>query len=223
MASPFTIKNFENEFLLLKSENTTYLQKLGRAIFRRNFDFIDEVIVAETEICLQLNNRFIELHESDFKDLSLEETSESKTILLPVYFHDHEDWKIVCEKTGWSKKHIVQELVNTKLKVAMFGFLPGFTYLDGLSEELQIDRKAVPAKRVEANSVAIGGKYLGVYAIKSPGGWHVIGKTPVHVLNRSSTPPVDMNLGDLIQVQAISETEFELIKSKNYTLKSYNQ
>ena len=73
-------------------------------------------------------------------------------------------------------------------------------------------RKANPEKYVAANSLAIGGKYLGLYALDSPGGWNVIGKTPISMLQIPNLPPVAVNLGDKIKLQAISASEYEALK-----------
>lgn len=195
------IKNYNNDFLIIKSNNQ--LQQIGKAIFEQNFDFVTEVIVTEKEVCVQLNDLF-EVEKLDlFHNLQFTKKGTSKTYELPVYFTNHEDWKRVEAVTGFSKKAIIEKLVSTEFSIAMFGFLPGFLYLDGLDESLHVPRKAVPSKYVEANSIAIGGQYLGLYSVESPGGWNVIGKVEVSILDLSSIPPVKMNLGDKIKLKVI--------------------
>ncbi|MGB1121521.1 MAG: carboxyltransferase domain-containing protein, partial [Saprospiraceae bacterium] len=174
-----------------------------KAIFEQNFDFVTEVIITEKEVCVQLNDLF-EVEKLDlFHNLQFTKKGTSKTYELPVYFTNHEDWKRVEAVTGFSKKAIIEKLVSTEFSIAMFGFLPGFLYLDGLDESLHVPRKAVPSKYVEANSIAIGGQYLGLYSVESPGGWNVIGKVDVSILDLSSIPPVKMNLGDKIKLKVI--------------------
>lgn len=195
------IKNYNNDFLIIKSNNQ--LQQIGKAIFEQNFDFVTEVIITEKEVCVQLNDLF-EVEKLDlFHNLQFTKKGTSKTYELPVYFTNHEDWKRVEAVTGFSKKAIIEKLVSTEFSIAMFGFLPGFLYLDGLDESLHVPRKAVPSKYVEANSIAIGGQYLGLYSVESPGGWNVIGKVDVSILDLSSIPPVKMNLGDKIKLKVI--------------------
>lgn len=195
------IKNYNNDFLIIKSDKE--LQQIGKAIFEQNFDFVTEVIVTEKEVCVQLNHLF-EVEKLDlFHNLQFTKKGTSKTYELPVYFTNHEDWKRVEAVTGFSKKAIIEKLISTEFSIAMFGFLPGFLYLDGLDESLHVPRKAVPSKYVEANSIAIGGQYLGLYSVESPGGWNVIGKVDVSVLDLSSIPPVKMNLGDKIKLKVI--------------------
>lgn len=216
------IKNFNNDFLILKSENQSYLAEIGKSIFERKLDFVDEVIVTEVEICLKLNQNFRESKLKLLQKFKLGEESKKNSYQLPIYFNDHEDWENVESVTGFSKIEIIEKLVSTELSISMFGFLPGFMYLSGLDPSLHIPRKNIPSKYVQANSIALGGKYVGLYSIDSPGGWHVIGQIPISILKTTQLPPVDMNLGDQIKLQPIDKVEFENLLEKNTSLKEYN-
>ncbi|WP_010181849.1 5-oxoprolinase subunit PxpB [Aquimarina agarilytica] len=102
------------------------------------------------------------------------------------------------------------------------GFLPGFMYLGGLNERLYCDRKAVPLLQVPKNSVAIGGKQTGIYPIQSPGGWHIIGKTPVNLFDMSKKEPSKIKTGDRIKFKVISLTtyiEMDLLTDKTKLIK----
>ena len=220
--STLDIQNFNNDFLILKSEDQSHLAEIGRSIFEKKLDFVDEVIVTEMEICLKLNQNY---HESKIKLLNnfqLGKKSKNAVYQLPIYFNDHEDWRNVASIIGFSKTEIIEKLVATKLSISMFGFLPGFMYLSGLDPPLHVPRKTIPSKYVKANSIALGGKYVGLYSIDSPGGWHVIGQIPITILKTSQLPPVDMNLGDQIKLHPIEKVEFENLLRKNISLKEYN-
>ena len=156
------------------------------------------------------------------QNFELGKTTKKTSYKLPIYFNDHEDWKNVELVIGFSKTEIIEKLVRTELSISMFGFLPGFMYLSGLDSSLHVPRKTVPSKYVKANSIALGGKYVGLYSIDSPGGWHVIGQIPISILNTSQLPPVDMNLGDLIKLDPIDKEEFENLLKRNISLKEYN-
>jgi KipI family sensor histidine kinase inhibitor len=216
------IKNFNNDFLILKSENQSYLAKIGKSIFDKKIDFVDQVIVTEVEICLKLNQNFHESKIELLQNFELGKTTIKTSYKLPIYFNEHEDWKNVESVIGFSKTEIIENLVRTELSISMFGFLPGFMYLSGLDSSLHVPRKTVPSKYVKANSIALGGKYVGLYSIDSPGGWHVIGQIPISILNTSQLPPVDMNLGDLIKLDPIDKEEFENLLKRNISLKEYN-
>ena len=214
----FEVENYNNDFLLIKSTDGSTLSAFGKAIYEYQFPFIRQVIVTEKEICLQLNQHF---KESDIDQLSLlnQETHFiSKSYELPVFFNESEDWKEVTRVTGFSKRDIIQQLTNQEFPVAMFGFLPGFIYLNGLDASLHVPRKSVPAKYVEAGSIAIGGKYLGLYGLDSPGGWQVIGKMPVSLLQIPHLPPMKVNLGDKIKLRAVEKDDFAQILKQNISL-----
>lgn len=217
------IKNFNNDFLILKSKSKAFLAKMGRAIFQKKYDFVDEVIVTEVEICLKLNALFDPSKMEHFKNLNLEASTKQDFYKLPIYFEDHPDWSIVESSIGKTKTEIIAELTKSELTIAMFGFLPGFIYLEGLDPSLQVPRKTVPAKYVEANSIALGGKYVGLYSIASPGGWNVIGRLPIPVLEVPNLPPVAMNLGDKIKLHSIDQHEYESLLTQKITLKDYNE
>jgi inhibitor of KinA len=94
-------------------------------------------------------------------------------------------------------------------RLHFFGFLPGFPYLNGLPEQLHTPRKAVPDRTVDAGSVAIGGKQTGIYPQESPGGWHVIGRSPVQLFDIQRDPPVFATPGDQLKFEPIDSDEME--------------
>ena len=220
--SILNIENYNNDFLIIKSEDQGLLAAAGRSIFEKRYDFADEVIVSETEVCIKLNDRF------DASRLIALDNFESATLVkkqsynLPVYFEDTEDWNTIVAHSGLEKEEFISKILESKLSVAMFGFLPGFVYLDGLDASLHVPRKNVPAKYVKANSVAIGGKYIGIYSIDSPGGWQVVGRIPTSILSLKSLPPVDFNIGDVIRLESIDQHRFEQIIDEKISFKTYN-
>ena len=94
----------------------------------------------------------------------------------------------------------------------MLGFSPGFPYLGGLSEQLFTPRKDTPRAKIEAGSVGIANQQTGVYSVDSPGGWQIIGKTPVPLFNITDNPPVLIQPGDYIQFMPITEHEYATIE-----------
>lgn len=98
--------------------------------------------------------------------------------------------------------------------VFFIGFLPGFLYLGGLDEQLFVDRKPNPRLKVEQGSVAIGGKQTGVYPIDSPGGWNILGKTPISFFDVTNEIPCFAKSGDQIKFYPISLEEFMQIQNQ---------
>jgi inhibitor of KinA len=93
-------------------------------------------------------------------------------------------------------------------RVAMLGFAPGFAYLLGLDSTLHAPRHAVPRVRVPAGSVAIGGAQTGVYPRELPGGWRIIGRTPLVLFDASRDPPAVLGPGQRVRFRAIDADEF---------------
>lgn len=216
------IRNFDNDFLLIRAAGSLPLHTIGQQIFEQQFDFIEEVILTETELCLKLNALFDDGKLALLQTFDEAHISAPKCYRLPIYFDEQEDWKGVMTATGLGKNEIIEKLSAIDFSVAMFGFLPGFIYLNGLPSSLHVARKAVPAKYVKANSVAIGGKYLGLYALDSPGGWHVIGRVPVAILQIPQLPPLPLKVGDRMRCCAISRTEFDELEAQQVHLITYN-
>ncbi|GAA0881294.1 hypothetical protein GCM10009119_42640 [Algoriphagus jejuensis] len=104
---------------------------------------------------------------------------------------------------------LIQLHSSVTYRLHFFGFLPGFMYLNGLSEQLHTPRKPVPDRNVDAGSVAIGGAQTGIYPMESPGGWHLIGRCPVKLFDPEKNPPVWAEPGDRIKFEPIGLDEME--------------
>lgn len=94
-------------------------------------------------------------------------------------------------------------------RVFMLGFLPGFAYLGIVDPAIAIPRRREPRARVPAGSVAIAGELTGIYPSDSPGGWHVIGRTPVRPFVHDRTPPSLFRPGDVVRFRPITRDAFE--------------
>jgi inhibitor of KinA len=94
-------------------------------------------------------------------------------------------------------------------RVEAIGFSPGFPYLSGLPLELVTARKETPRVRVPAGSVAIGGQQSGIYPVSSPGGWHLIGRTPLILFDPVRTSPIPYRQGDWLHFTPISPAEYQ--------------
>jgi KipI family sensor histidine kinase inhibitor len=104
---------------------------------------------------------------------------------------------------------VVREHAAGEYVVYFLGFSPGFPYLGGLSPRIAAPRRATPRKRVPAGSVAIGGSQTGVYPLTSPGGWQLIGRTPLALFDAARTPPALLALGDRVRFVPIDADEYQ--------------
>lgn len=94
-------------------------------------------------------------------------------------------------------------------KVYMIGFVPGFAYLGGMDERLATPRKATPRKSVPAGAVGIAGQQTGVYPLETPGGWQIIGRTPLRLFDQNRGQPSLLKPGDTVIFKAIDAEEFK--------------
>jgi inhibitor of KinA len=106
-----------------------------------------------------------------------------------------------------SPDEVIQLHVGMIYRVYMIGFLPGFPYLGKVDPRLEVGRKARPVP-VVAGGVGIAGNQTGIYPVNSPGGWQIIGRTPVRLFDPAATPPVKLAIGDRVTFYPISAEEF---------------
>ena len=115
------------------------------------------------------------------------------------------DLEDVARHTGLSAARVVELHSSAGYLVHFLGFSPGFPYLGGLPAELATPRLAAPRKLVPGGSVAIGGSQTGVYPVDSPGGWRIIGRTPLRLFDAEASPPALLAMGDSVRFRPIRE------------------
>lgn len=114
----------------------------------------------------------------------------------------------VAQHAGISESEVIERHCAPVYQVAMLGFAPGFAYLLGLDERLQMPRRAEPRVRVPIGSVAIGGAQTGIYPRELPGGWQLIGRTPAILFDPLRAAPALLAPGDHVRFRAITPAEF---------------
>mgnify|MGYP005819369923 CR=1 FL=1 len=135
------------------------------------------------------------------------------------------DLEAISSEKGLSIEEIIALHTENMYTVYFTGFLPGFLYLGGLNEKLSTPRKQTPRTAIPKGAVAIGGTQTGIYPQVSPGGWNIIGNTPVPMFRVNETKPCKIQAGDKIKFHPISDAEHrELIEKVNagsFELKHY--
>ena len=124
------------------------------------------------------------------------------------------DLKNIAEHAGLSEEEVIRIHSSSDYLIYMLGFLPGFTYLGGLDERIHTPRLANPRVLIPAGSVGIGGSQTGIYPVDSPGGWQLMGMTPVKTYDPNRAEPILVQAGDYIRFVPVSEEEYLAIEKQ---------
>lgn len=139
---------------------------------------------------------------------------ESKIWVVPVCYEPKlaPDMENFCIQKNMSPDEVIQLHTGQNYLVHFMGFLPGFMYLGNLKKELFLDRKTTPDAKIPKGAVAIGGSQTGIYPMESPGGWHVIGNSPLDFFNPLVEPPCFIEPGDQVRFKSISLQDWKVIR-----------
>ena len=138
----------------------------------------------------------------------------SEVLEVPVLYGGEEmgpDLKFVAENAKMSEEEVIKLHSEPEYLIYMLGFTPGFTYLGGLNDAIETPRLKTPRVKIPAGSVGIAGKQTGVYPIDSPGGWQLIGRTPVKMYDPDREVPILPQAGQYIKFKAVSQAEYDKI------------
>jgi inhibitor of KinA len=132
------------------------------------------------------------------------------TVRIPVCYADKyaPDINYISKEKKLPVDKLIRLHTARKYRVYMIGFLPGFPYMGEVDSRISIPRKTQPRTKVAGGSVGIAGMQTGIYPFDSPGGWQIIGKTPIQLFNKENENPVLVQAGDEVQFYSISEDEF---------------
>ncbi len=142
--------------------------------------------------------------------------SSNRFIHIPVCydFSLAPDLQEISTTLGISAEEIIKIHCATTYSVYMIGFLPGFPYMASVDEQIRINRKSTPRTIVPKGSVGIAGEQTGIYPLDSPGGWQLIGQTPLNIFDVFKEIPCLLQPGDKVQFYSISLNEFDNIKKE---------
>jgi KipI family sensor histidine kinase inhibitor len=139
-----------------------------------------------------------------------------ETVEIPVAYGGDlgPDLEFVSQHNNLTPEEVVQIHTSRTYLIYMLGFTPGYPFLGGLSEKIFTPRLENPRQFVPAGSVAIANNQAGIYPIDSPGGWQLIGKTPIKLYDPTGSPPILLKAGNYLKFKRISREEFEKLAAK---------
>jgi len=134
----------------------------------------------------------------------------ARTVRVPVAYGGAHgpDLEFVAAHNGLSPAEVVEIHASASYLVYMLGFTPGFPYLGGMSPRIAAPRLDVPRTRIPAGSVGIAGAQTGIYPVESPGGWRLIGRTPLRLFDPGSKTPFLVSAGERVRFVPVGEREW---------------
>lgn len=231
MIQPIDIFTLGEDALLVRVKNAQYdeavphLHRLMHALSKQ--PFFDEIVPAYDSLMVQfdplkykaavIKDSLKRAYELSARTPSANPSAHNNVKVLPICYGGTfgPDLIQTSHITGLSKAALIAAHTAQPFLVCMMGFLPGFTYLSATSNALHIDRHDQPRISVPPGSVGLAGWQTGIYGLGSPGGWRIIGQTPLTLFNPHSDTPFYLEPGDWVQFKAISADEFYAIQASS--------
>ncbi|MGW7976004.1 5-oxoprolinase subunit PxpB [Staphylococcus xylosus] len=198
------------------------VQQIRQYIINQKHPAIIDIVPSYRAIMLSIDiaqcdvNQVVEELKLDQLDNKLEaHTSRgAKQINIPVFYGREygQDLSEVASYNNLSEEEVVQLHTENTYLIYMLGFMPGFPFLGGLNPQLHTPRRQEPRTSIPAGSVGIANNQTGLYPMESPGGWQIIGRTPIRVFDINRSPMCLYNSGDTIKFYSIDEETFKHIQ-----------
>ncbi|MDR1730944.1 MAG: 5-oxoprolinase subunit PxpB [Synergistaceae bacterium] len=143
--------------------------------------------------------------------LQAEEKGEEELLIVPTCYEGEfaPDLARVADHTGLSPEEVTRRHAGRDCYCYMLGFVPGYPYLGGMDPSLETPRLKEPRERIPGGSVGIGGKQTGIYTVESPGGWNLIGRTPLRMFDPDRNPAIFLNAGMWVRFVPVGKAEFD--------------
>ncbi|OQP68540.1 5-oxoprolinase subunit PxpB [Niastella populi] len=185
------------------------------------FEGLKDCLVAYSSLTVQYNaatvKKYYNLQTTVFAwvadrlkeafERSVQEEKEAKELIRIPVCYEGPDLGSLAQQRQLTEQEIVNIHTATIYNVYMIGFLPGFSYMGEVNERIAVPRKQHPTQ-VLAGSVGIAGSQTGIYPLNSPGGWQIIGRTPLRLFDPFVPEPVKLQAGDRVQFYSITKEEF---------------
>lgn len=207
---------------VIEDELSDYLHQFASFLKRQLSDFIFNINTTYNSVCLQYHSTKISQALISGKILAQQKqfNYQKRTTIrcweIPVCYHPTlaPDLAAFCKIKKTTTAEIISLHTEPRYKIYFLGFLPGFPYLGGLDRRLHTPRKIQPRQKVPAGSVGIGGHQTGIYPHAAPGGWWLIGRSPVSFFDPRLDPPVLLQAGDYLRFKSIGLKKYYALVKK---------
>ena len=224
--------NHTPQFILASDRSilVKFGNKISQEIHQRVFAFTDFVLTNRIKsvvnihpayssvlFTLDLNadlNAMLSLIKKTWEASAQTELPDSRHVEIPVLYGSElgEDMDRVSQYTGLNKSEIIQSHEGGSYKVYFTGFSPGFPYIGGMDPSLSTPRLTTPRKLVPAGTIGIAAEQTGIYPLSSPGGWNLIGQTPIKIFDWHHPTDLRLRMGDSIKFISVTKEEFDQLK-----------
>jgi len=194
---------------------------LNEAILKAEIQEVEELVPTYRSLLVRYNPLKTSYEQVVFRIKGIEKMLEGspaevkgRKIIIPVVYGKEygPDLTYVAQNHGLVEEQVIKLHSEKEYRVYMIGFVAGFPYLGEVADEIATPRLETPRLKVPAGSVGIAEKQAGIYPCEAPGGWRIIGKTPLKLFNPMQQPPALVKPGDTVKFKPISEKEFKIIE-----------
>jgi len=219
--------SFGDSALLIEFGETISLElnrkvvALDEAILKAEVQEVEELVPTYRSLLVRYNPLRTSYEQLVFRIKEIEEKLtesttevEGRRVTVPVVYGGEygPDLNYVARYHGLTEEQVVKLHSEREYRVYMIGFVAGFPYLGEVPDEISTSRLETPRLKVAAGSVGIAEKQTGAYPREAPGGWQIIGRTPLNLFNPLRQPPALLEPGATVKFEPISEEEFKTIK-----------
>ena len=204
------VRPFGEAAFLVDAGDPQAAQGLRRAFIARRTPGVTGLVPGRTSLLVEFDPLIVDAAalESALASVAPAPAISGRERVIPIVY-DGPDLADVAELVGRPAAAVVEEHAAGAHRVLFNGFAPGFAYLGGLPAAWQIPRLATPRTRTPAGSVAVADGMTGIYPAELPGGWRIIGRTPVTLFDPRRGPPVYLEPGDRVRFEPIAASDWE--------------